>query len=87
MFLTISANAMEAARRLGVQDLSQPPALVDDGTFLHFFGQLTDKLVEAATRLMEVIDTECRELLSLAGMRIFSILQRLRPDLDLLEVV
>jgi hypothetical protein len=38
MFRDISAHAMEAALRLGVQGLSQPPAPEDDGAFLHFFG-------------------------------------------------
>jgi hypothetical protein len=38
MFRTISARAMEAARRLGIQGLGQPPAPEDDRMFLHFFG-------------------------------------------------
>jgi hypothetical protein len=59
----------------------------DDGAILRFFGQLSDKLAEAATKVMELIDTECRELLGLAGTRIFSNIQRLRPDLDLEEVL
>jgi hypothetical protein len=36
---------------------------------------------------LELIDAECHELLGLAGTRIFSNLQRLRPDLDLEEVL
>jgi hypothetical protein len=48
--------------------LSLPPAPEDDGAILHFFCQLSDKLVEAGTRVMELIDAECRELLGLAGM-------------------
>jgi hypothetical protein len=36
---------------------------------------------------LELIDAECRELLGLAGTRIFSNLQRLRPDLNLEEVL
>jgi hypothetical protein len=43
--------------------------------------------VEAAARVKELIDTECRELLGMAGTRIFSNLQCLRPDLDLLDVL
>jgi hypothetical protein len=43
--------------------------------------------VEAATKVTELIDAECRELLGLAGTRIFSNIQRLRPDLDLEEVL
>jgi hypothetical protein len=38
-------------------------------------------------RVTELIDAECRELLGMAGTRIFSKLQRLRPDLDLLDVL
>jgi hypothetical protein len=72
MFRYISARAMEAARRLGIQGLSLPPAPEDDGAFLHFFGQLMDKLVEAAAKVTELIDAEYRELLELAGTRIFS---------------
>jgi hypothetical protein len=48
------------------------PAPEDDGAILRFFCQLSDKLVEAAARVMELIDAECRELLGLAGTRIFS---------------
>jgi hypothetical protein len=59
----------------------------DDGAILRFFGQLSDKLAKAATRVMELIDTECRELLGLAETRIFSNIQHLRPDLDLEEVL
>jgi hypothetical protein len=36
---------------------------------------------------LELIDAECRELLGLTGMSIFSNLQRLRPDLNLEEVL
>jgi hypothetical protein len=36
---------------------------------------------------LELINAECREVLGLAGTRIFSNLQRLRPDLDLEEVL
>jgi hypothetical protein len=57
---------------LGRLGLESAPAPKDDRAFLHFFGQLTDKLVEAAAKFMEVIDTECTELLGLTGVRIFS---------------
>jgi hypothetical protein len=36
---------------------------------------------------LDLVDAECRELLGLAGTRIFSNLQSLRPDLDLEEVL
>jgi hypothetical protein len=64
---------MEAARRLVIQGLSQPPA--------------PEAAVEATEKLTEVIDAECRELLGLSGACIFSNLQRLCPDLDLLNVL
>jgi hypothetical protein len=41
----------------------------------------------ASGKVLELIDAECRELLGLMGTRIFSNLQRLRPDLDLEEVL
>jgi hypothetical protein len=87
MIRDISSRVMEAAWRLGIEGLSLPPTPEDDGVILHIFGQLTDKLVEVTARVMELIDVECRELLGLAGTRIFSNLQHLRPDLDLLDVL
>jgi hypothetical protein len=38
-------------------------------------------------KVLELVDAECRELLGLAGTRIFSNPQRLRHDLDLEEVL
>jgi hypothetical protein len=43
--------------------------------------------VEAATKVTELIDAECRELLGLARTRIFSNLQHMRPDLVLLDIL
>jgi hypothetical protein len=43
--------------------------------------------VEASTKVSELIDAECQELLGLAGTRIFSNIQRLCPNLDLEEVL
>jgi hypothetical protein len=87
MFRGLFACLMEATRCLGIDGLHLPSAPKDDGSILDFFGQLSDKLVEAATKVTELIDAECRELLGLAGMRIFSNIQHLRPDLDLEEVL
>jgi hypothetical protein len=78
---------MEAAQRLGIEGLNLPPTPEDDGVILRFFCQLSDKMVQAAERVTELIDTECQELLGMARTRIFSNLQRLRPDLDLLDVL
>jgi chromosome segregation ATPase len=87
MFRGFSARLVEATRCLGIDGLNLPSAPKDDGSILHFFNQLSDKLAEAATKVMELIDAECWELLGLAGMRIFSNIQCLRPDLDLEEVL
>jgi hypothetical protein len=87
MFRGFSARLMEVTRRLGINGSHLPSAPEDDGSILHFFGQLSDKLAEAATKVTELIDAECRELLGLARTRIFSNIQRLRPDLDLEEVL
>jgi hypothetical protein len=78
---------MEVTRRLGIDGLNLPFSPEDDGSILHFLGQLSDKLAEAATKVTELTDTECRVLLGLAGTRIFSNIQRLHPDLDLEEVL
>jgi hypothetical protein len=72
MFREVSGCVMEVAQRLGIEGLILPPAPEDDGAILCFFCQLSDKLVEAAARVMELIDIECRELLGMAGTRIFS---------------
>jgi hypothetical protein len=87
MFCEVSSHVMEAARCLGIEGLILPPTPEDDGAILRFFNQLSNKLVEATVRVAELIDTECRELLGMAGTRIFSNLQRLRPDLDLLDIL
>jgi hypothetical protein len=87
MFHGFSTHLMEAAQRLGIDGLNLPSIPKDDRSILHFFGQLADKLVEASTKVTELIDAECRELMGLAGTRIFSNIQRLCPDLDLEEVL
>jgi hypothetical protein len=87
MFRGFSARLMEATRRLGIEGLVLPSAPEDDGAILHFFGQLSDMLAEAATKVTKLIDANCRELLGLAETRIFSNIQRLCPNLDLEEVL
>jgi septal ring factor EnvC (AmiA/AmiB activator) len=87
MFHGFFARLMEAAQRLGIDGLNLPSVPEDDGSILHFFGQLADKLVEALAKVMELIDAECWELLGLAGTWIFSNIQRLHPDLNLEEVL
>jgi hypothetical protein len=87
MFHGFSARVMEAAHRLGIHGLSLPTVPKDDGSIIHFFSQLAEQLADASAKVLELVDTECRELLGLAGTQIFSNLQRLRPDLDLEEVL
>jgi hypothetical protein len=87
MFRGFSARIMEAANRLGIEGLTLPTIPEDDGSILHFFSQLAKKLAEASTKVLELVDAECRELLGLAGTWIFSNIQRLSPDLDLEEVL
>jgi hypothetical protein len=87
MFRGFSARRMEAAHRLGIDGLNLPTILEDDGSILHFFSQLAEKLVDTSAKVAELVDAECRELLGLVGTRIFSNIQRLRPDLDLEEVL
>jgi hypothetical protein len=87
MFREFSARVMEAAHRLGIHGLNLPTVPEDDGSIILFFSQLAEQVDDASARVLELIDTECPELLGLAGTRIFSNLQRLRLDLDLEEVL
>jgi hypothetical protein len=87
MFRGFSARIMAAAHRLGIHGLNLPTVPEDDGSIMLFFSQLAEQLDGASAKVLELIDTECRELLGLTGTRIFSNLQRLRPELDLEEVL
>jgi hypothetical protein len=87
MFRGFSARVMAAAHRLGIHGLTLPTVPEDDGSILLFFSQLAEELNGASARVLELIDAECRELLGLTGTRIFTNLQRLRPDLNLEEVL
>jgi hypothetical protein len=87
MFRGFSARVMEAAHRLGIHGLNLPTVPEDDGSIMLFFSQLAEELDGASAKVLELIDAECRELLGLAGTRIFSNIQRLRPDLNLEEVM
>jgi hypothetical protein len=87
MFRGFSARVMAAAHRLGIHGLNLPTVPEDDGSVMLFFSQLAEQLDGASAKVLELIDAECRELLGLMGMRIFSNLQHLRPDLNLEEVL
>jgi hypothetical protein len=87
MFRGFSAHVMAAAHRLGIHGMNLPTVPEDDDSTMLFFSQLAEELDGASARVLDLIDAECRELLGLAGTRIFSNLQRLRPELDLEEVL
>jgi hypothetical protein len=87
MLREFSARVMEAAHRLGIHGLNLPTVPEDDGSIILFFSQLAEQLDDASAKVLELIDAECRELLGLAGTRIFSNLQCLRPDLNLEDVL
>jgi hypothetical protein len=87
MFRGFSARIMEAANRLGIEGLNLPTIPEDDGSILHFFSQLAEKLADASAKVLELVDAECQELLGLAWTWIFSNIQHLRPNLDLEEVL
>jgi hypothetical protein len=87
MFRGFSARVMAAAHRLGIHGLNLPTVPEDDGSILLFFSQLAEELDGASAKVLDLINAECRELLGLAGTRIFSNIQRLRPDLNLEEVL
>jgi hypothetical protein len=78
---------MAAAHCLGIHGLTLPMVPEDDGSILLFFSQLAEELDGASAKVLELIDAKCRELLGLAGTRIFSNIQRFRPDLNLEEVL
>jgi hypothetical protein len=83
MFRGFSARVMVAAHRLSIHGLNLPTVPEDDGSIMLFFSQLAEELDGASAKVLELIDARCRELLGLAGTRIFSNIQRLRPDLNL----
>jgi hypothetical protein len=87
MFRRFSARVMAAAHRLGIHGLNLPTVPEDDGSIMLFFSQLAEELDGASTRVLDLIDAECWELLGLAGTRIFSNIQRLCPALNLEEVL
>jgi hypothetical protein len=87
MFRGFSARVMAAAHRLGINGLNLPTVPEDNGSIMLFFSRLAEELDGASVKVLELIDAECQELLGLTGMRIFSNIQRLCPDLNLEEVL
>jgi hypothetical protein len=87
MFRGFSARVMVAAHHLGIHGLNLPTVPEDDGSIMLFFSQLAEELDGASAKVLDLIDAVCQELLGLAGTRIFSNIQRLRPHLNLEEVL
>jgi hypothetical protein len=87
MFRGFSARVMAAVHHLGIHRLNLPTVPEDNGSIMLFFSQLAEELDGASARVLDLIDAECRELLGLAGTRIFSNIQRLRPHLNLEKVL
>jgi hypothetical protein len=63
---------MAAAHCLGIHGLDLPTIPEDDGSIMLFFSQLAEQLDGVSAKVLELIDAECRDLLGLAGMQIFS---------------
>jgi hypothetical protein len=72
MFRGFSTRVMAPAHRLGIHGLNLPTIPEDDGSILLFFSQLAEELDGASSKVLDLIGAECRELLGLAGTRIFS---------------
>jgi hypothetical protein len=71
MFRTLAACANSAIGRLGASNF-RIPADNNDTAFLQLFTQIVEKVEAAVTNLNDIIEEECRELLSLAATRIFT---------------
>jgi hypothetical protein len=84
MFHTLAVRANATAARLRVGDLRVPSLIPSDGpaAFLQLFTQIFEKLETTAMSLDNVVEKECRELLSLTGTRDFSNLLRGDPSFD-----
>ena len=80
MMRDLAARGKVLYERFGAE-LQVPPAYQeeDPGSHAHFYLQLV-KALEAAVPLMdELVEAECRQLLSVVATRIFSILWLLHP--------
>ena len=87
MFSALAVRANSIAYRLGARDSPIPPSDDDVGAYLQFFTQIMEKLDGVATNLNNVVEEECRELLSLAATRVFSNLRHANPNFDFASVL
>ena len=83
MFRALVRRTQSVLSSLGANHVDIPSALDadDPAAFAPYFNGVLTELEVAATQLGNVIAEECRELLHLAGTRIFSNLFRIVPDL------
>ena len=83
MFQSLVTHGNALARKLGVD----PPAVpvhgnADAATYLAYFDQLFTALEGPVAELVDVVDEECRKLLTVAIERVFANLRRLHPSFD-----
>ena len=84
MFHELVEHAHRVAESLAITSPSMPVGgNFDVATYLTFFNELLQRLEGAAAEFENVIDEASRNLLAVAGERIFSNLRRHQPDLDL----
>jgi hypothetical protein len=86
MFRTIAARANSAIGLLGASDF-RIPTDDEDATFLQLFTQIAGKVEAAATNFNNIVEVDCRELLSLAGTRIFANLLHADPRFNFTTVL
>src|SRR5664279_2320957 len=86
MFRELAARGRGATTRLGVEGLSSPDG-DDAAAYLTFFAELVVKLEAAATGVDNIVDEECRDLLSVAATRVFSNLYHANPGFDFSPVL
>jgi hypothetical protein len=89
MFRNLAIRAGNAILHLGVQGYRTPEHLESDETaaFLHLFTMIVDKLESAGTSVDGLVESECRGLLRIAVMWVFSNLRHLDTTFDFSTVL
>ena len=83
MFQSLVARGNTLAGQLGVDAPIVPVhGNADAATYLAYFDQLFSVLEGPVAELGDVVDEECRKLLTVAIDRVFANLQRLQPGFD-----
>ena len=87
MFQSLVTRGNALAAQLGVDAPAVPVhGNSDVATYLAYFDQLFSALEGPVAELDDVVDEECRQLLSVAVERVFVNLQRLHPGFDYTSV-